>query len=276
MTPYLKIKDVDVYFELKGKPIKGQHPTLVLVHGYLSSLFSFRDLIPFLEPHFSIISFDLPGFGKSQKSKLYEHSLDNYAETLLELLTALSIEKAIVIGHSMGGQIALRAARMAPQQIEKVVGLSAAGYMGPVKRSLRMATKLPLFPLLLRLYFRRYNAKKTFLDVTYDAAIVTQDMMDGYINPLKEKAFYHSLTRLIQDREGDLSSEEVRDVEQPVLLMWGREDKIVPLTVGKRLNKDLPHSNLLVFPETGHLLPEEKPKEVSEQIIEFCYEHDVN
>lgn len=266
---FIKINDVNVYVELKGKPLTGTHPTLIMVHGYLSSLFSFRDLIPFLEPHFSILAFDLPGFGKSEKSKTFEHSLDNYAQTLLELLTHFNLESVTVVGHSMGGQIGLRAARMDPNRIEKVIGLSAAGYMGPVKKRLRMATKLPMFPLFLGFFFKRHDVGKMFRDVTFNPAIVTEAMMQGYIEPLKERAFYNSLTRLIQDREGDLNSEELHEITQPVLLLWGREDRIVALSIGERLNHDLPNSTLKIFNETGHLLPEEKPKEVAKEILHF-------
>ncbi len=268
----IRINSVNLFVELKGKPLTGEHPTLVLVHGYLSSLFSFRDLIPFLEPHFSLVLLDLPGFGKSEKSKRFEHSLDNFAQTLLDLLTYFNLEKVTVVGHSMGGQIGLRAARMDPNRIEKVVGMSAAGYMGPVKRSLRMATKLPFFPLILGVYFKRHDVKKTFRDVTYNPSIVTEEMMQGYLEPFKEKAFFHSLTRLVQDREGDLTTSELKEIEQPVMLLWGKEDQIVPLSIGKRLNEDLTHSSLKVYDETGHLLPEERPKEVAEEIITFVLE----
>lgn len=270
----IKINGVKVYVELKGKPLTGTHPTLIMVHGYLSSLFSYRDLIPFLEQHFSILAFDLPGFGKSEKSKIFEHSLDNFAQTLLELLTYFNLENVVVVGHSMGGQIGLRAARMDPVRIQKVIGLSAAGYMGPVKKSLRMATKLPFFPIFLGVYFKRHDVEKTFRDVTFNPSIVTEAMMQGYIEPLKERAFYNSLTRLIQDREGDLSSQEIHEIAQPVLLLWGREDRIVPLSVGERLNQDLPNSTLKVFNETGHLLPEEKPKEVAKEILHFVWDGD--
>ncbi|WEG11783.1 alpha/beta hydrolase [Pullulanibacillus sp. KACC 23026] len=272
MSPYIKIKDVNIYYEVKGKPLDGQHPTLLLVHGYLSSLFSFRDLIPYLEPHFSILSIDLPGFGKSEKSKHYEHSLDNYAETLLAILTYFNRDHVILVGHSMGGQICFRAARKDPKRVEKVIGLSAAGYMGPVKKQLRMATKIPFFPFFLRLYFQKYNAMKTFLDVTHDPSIITEEMMEGYKKPLREKAFYHSLTRLIQDREGDLTTPEVGEIEQPVLLLWGRQDRIVPLEIGERFKKEMKQAELKVFEETGHLLPEERPKEVAEAIIQFIHE----
>ena len=179
------------------------------------------------------------------------------------------MEKVNVIGHSMGGQIGLRAARFAPTKIERLVGLASAGYMGPVKKQLRMATRIPTFPFFLRLYFNHYNVVNTFLEVTYDKTIVTKEMMDGYIEPLKEKAFYQSLTRLIQDREGDLSSDEVSQINQPVLLLWGKEDRIVPLEIGERFAKDLPNATLKIFTETGHLLPEEKPQEVAAAIRTF-------
>lgn len=267
--PYIRINGVDIYYEKIGQPFKEGTPVLVLVHGYLSSLFSYRLLTPHLANDFSLLIFDLPGFGKSEKSKTYEHSLDNYAKTLLQLIKAFDLNRVTVVGHSMGGQIGLRAALLAPNKIERIIGLAAAGYMGQVKKSLRMATKLPSFPFFLRLYFRRHKMRNTFLDVTYNKTIVTKEMMDGYIEPLKEKAFYNSLTRLIQDREGDLSSEEVAQISQPVLLLWGKEDRIVPLKIGERFAKDLPNATLKIFKETGHLLPEEKPEEVAEAIREF-------
>lgn len=267
--PYIRINGVDIYYERIGQPFKEGTPVLVLVHGYLSSLFSYRLLTPLLANDFSLLIFDLPGFGKSEKSKTYKHSLDNYAKTLLQLIKAFDLNRVTVVGHSMGGQIGLRAALLAPNKIERIIGLAAAGYMGPVKKSLRMATRLPSFPFFLRFYFRRHKMLNTFLDVTYNKTIVTKEMMDGYIEPLKEKAFYNSLTRLIQDREGDLSSEEVAQIHQPVLLLWGKEDRIVPLKIGERFAKDLPNATLKIFKETGHLLPEEKPEEVAEAIREF-------
>jgi pimeloyl-ACP methyl ester carboxylesterase len=267
--PFVRINGVEIYYEVIGQPLQNRRPVLAMVHGYLSSLFSYRLLTPLLEDDFTILIFDLPGFGKSEKSKTYKHSLDNYAVTLIQLLETFNMSKVNVVGHSMGGQIGLRAARLAPTMIERLIGLAPAGYMGPVKKSMRMATRIPAFPFFLRLYFKRYNVLNTFLEVTYDKTIVNKEMMDGYIEPLKEKAFYNSLTRLIQDREGDLSSEDVSQITQPILLLWGKEDRIVPLEIGERFAKDLPQATLKIYKETGHLLPEEKPDEVAQAIRDF-------
>ena len=110
-----------------------------------------------------------------------------------------------------------------------------------------------------------------FLEVTYDKKIIKKEMMEGYLTPLKEKAFYHSFIRFIRHREGDLSSDLLKAIKLPVLLLWGREDQIVPLSIGELFKHDLPNASLMVFDKTGHLLPEERPEEVAEAIHHFIF-----
>lgn len=263
------LNGVYVYYEQHGEPLQAGKPVLVLIHGYLSSCFSFRFLIPLLKDHYTLFSLDLPGFGQSEKSKTFLYSLNNYGQLIIEFLQRLNIEEAVLVGHSMGGQIALQAARLQPERVSKVIGLAAAGYMGPVKRSIVLLSYLPFFHYILRLYFNKKDVVTNFLEVTHDRRIITEEMMEGYLTPLKEKAFYKSFVRFIRDREGDLPSELLNTISQPVLLLWGREDRIVPLAIGERFKNDLPHATLTVYDETGHLLPEEKPDEVALAIEHF-------
>jgi pimeloyl-ACP methyl ester carboxylesterase len=95
-------------------------------------------------------------------------------------------------------------------------------------------------------------------------------MMDGYMEPFHDDRIFMALNRMIRDHEGDLCAEELRLIAQPSLLIWGDEDKIVPVQVGERLNKDLPNSTFFSFKNTGHLVPEERPEHVTEKIFDFC------
>lgn len=90
--------------------------------------------------------------------------------------------------------------------------------------------------------------------------------------PFLKKDFYRSLVRLIRQREGDLSPEQLRLIHQPTLLLWGKNDKITPLRTGKRLATDLPNATLKVYDQTGHLITDERPKEIVKEMKQFLLE----
>ncbi|GGE32288.1 putative hydrolase YugF [Pullulanibacillus camelliae] len=265
----ITINHMNIYYEQYGRPIHEAEDVLVLIHGYLSSSFSFRFLIPYLQEEHAVLSIDLPGFGQSDKALHFNYSLHNYGRLVLDILERFEIQRAILIGHSMGGQIALQAGLQEPNRIKKIVGLAAAGYMGPVKRSLVWLSYLPFFSWGLKVYFTKKDIMENFLAVIHNRTIINEEMVEGYLKPLQTKAFYRSLVLLMRHREGDLSTARVREITQPVLLIWGEQDSIVPLAVGKRFAKELSAADLQVLKQTGHLLPEEKPKETALLIKAF-------
>jgi pimeloyl-ACP methyl ester carboxylesterase len=99
--------------------------------------------------------------------------------------------------------------------------------------------------------------------------MIDEEMMLGYEAPFYDDQIFTALTRLIRHREGDLTSEDLQAIDTESLLIWGREDKVVPLKIGERLHSDLRNSKLITLEKTGHLLPEEKPHHISEQIFQF-------
>src|SRR4051794_33015630 len=144
----MNILGVNVHYEVYEK--KTPKPTLVLIHGFLSSTFCYRRIIPLLENDFNIIAIDLPPFGKTEKSTKFIHSYKNMAKVVIELIEGLQIKRAYLVGHSMGGQVSLIAAKERPDLFEKVVLLCSSGYMKRISPSLKIGSYLPYFYLVLK------------------------------------------------------------------------------------------------------------------------------
>ncbi|MGA9287823.1 MAG: alpha/beta hydrolase [Anaerobacillus sp.] len=243
--------------------------TLVFIHGFLSSTFSFRKLIPLLYKEYNVLCFDLPGFGESEKSCDIHYTLHEYAALTNRLLEEMSIQKAVLVGHSMGGQIALRTCIQHPERIEKLVLLCSSSYIKSSSAALRLCSYLPFFPYCLSISMSAINLRKNFEHLVYDHKLLTKEVIDGYTTSFDEKGFYLALCRLIREREEDLSTSTLNKINFPVLLIWGHDDSLVPLRVGKRMKKDLPDAKLIILSHTGHLIPEERPDEVTAAIRHF-------
>ncbi|MET3699429.1 pimeloyl-ACP methyl ester carboxylesterase [Bacillus oleivorans] len=243
--------------------------TILLIHGFLSSSFSFRQLVPLLKKKYTVISVDIPPFGKSGKTTTFRYSYNNMAKTVLQLLDFLGIQQTFVIGHSMGGQIALNISHLKPSAIKGAVLLSSSSYLKRMKNSLRYSSYLPFFHHYVKLHLARSGVKENLNRVVHNAKLIDKEMVDGYMQPFLNNDIFKALTRMIRDREGDLPPEILRSIKAPSLLIWGEHDRVVPLDIGKRLQQDLPNSKLIVLKDAGHLVPEEKPEEVYQHIASF-------
>ena len=247
-------------------------PPLFLIHGFLASTYTFNRIIPLLAEDFSIVAFDLPGFGSSEKSTSFNYSFESYSQFVNDLMDYFQLDKVFIAGHSMGGQVALYTAKNFPDRVNKLVLLNSSGYLMRPAQKYVTASYLPFFPSFLMRYFKRIGAEKTLQNVLYDHSLINQEMIDVYEKPFLKKDFYRSLVRLIRQREGDLSPEQLRLIHQPTLLLWGKNDKITPLRTGKRLATDLPNATLKVYDQTGHLITDERPKEIVKEMKQFLLE----
>lgn len=261
------VNNINIYYELYPNP--NSKKTLVLLHGFLSSTFSYRRLIPFLNKEYQVVSIDLPPFGKSGKSSKFVYSYRNLAQTVIQLISALDLKEITLIGHSMGGQIALNILHQQPDIAENAVLLCSSSYAKRSRLPLIMGSYIPYFHLYVKFHLARSGVMKNLQNVVHDHTMLNDEMLFGYLKPFLEDEIFLALTRMIRDHEGDLSTGTLSQITHPCLLIWGEYDRVVPLSVGKRLKNDLRKSELIILKETGHLVPEERPEDVFQHIKQF-------
>nr|WP_240795402.1 alpha/beta hydrolase [Aquibacillus halophilus] len=242
-------------------------PPIFLIHGFASSTYTFRRIIPLLQEQFSIISVDLPGFGRSEKSTSFVYTFENYAKLLIECMDQFNISNTHIVAHSMGGQIALHMARIAPEKVNKLVLLCSSGYAKSSKKLLIYSSYLPLFERSISYFIRRKGVEKYLKGALFNQALINDEIINEFAKPLSEKAFYTSLIRLLRHREGDLLPKQLQEIRVPTLLIWGEEDSVVPIRVGHKLVKDLPNAQLITYEKTGHLITEERPEPIFKNIM---------
>ncbi|MBB6449195.1 pimeloyl-ACP methyl ester carboxylesterase [Geomicrobium halophilum] len=266
----LAAEDLNVqHFTARNQAVEDR--LFVLIHGFMSSSYSFHLLIPELRGFGEVVTLDLPGFGESVKKVKYRYSYEQYAKTVKAVIDEFASEYTMVIpvGHSMGGQVALRLALLMPDTRKRLVLLASSDGMSRSPSWLRIATFLPFFSWWLSRYVRRRDVRKVLAQVIYDESSITEAQVASYQKPLQEHSMFRALAKFIRHREDDLDEGTLKNINVPVLLLWGKADRIVPLYVGKKLVNRLPDAKLVVYPRKGHLLPEEMPVETARAISLF-------
>ncbi|MBM7648496.1 pimeloyl-ACP methyl ester carboxylesterase [Bacillus ectoiniformans] len=262
-----QINGIKLYYE--WLPNLHAEKTIVFLHGFLSSSFSFRKLVPLLQEQYSLLLIDWPPFGKTEKSKKYHYSYRNISYTIAALIKQLSATNITVAGHSMGGQLALHLIKHHPEIAENAVLISASGYIPQAKKRLIAASYLPFADQLVKKWLEKTGVEGNLRKVVFDQAMIEDEMILGYEEPFLKRDIFTGLARFLRHREGDFTSQELQTILTPCLLIYGEHDRIVPLSTGRRLADDLPISVLKVIPRAGHLVPEEKPEETARLIQDF-------
>ena len=240
----------------------GSGPTVILLHGLGGSSGAWQPNIAVLAEKFHVVVPDQFGFGKSDKP-FVNYRIRTYVDFLDQLCKQLKIERASLVGSSMGGWIAASFTAAFPDRVDKLVLVDAAGY-SPSKDvdprtfySLNPTTREGMKALSAKVFFN-----KLFLtDAAIDAAMAARlGAGDGYT--------ISSITESIIRGE-DFLDASVKTIKHPTLIIWGRQDGLLPLSDGERFNKDIAGSKLVVFEECGHVPNFEKASEFNAAVINF-------
>ena len=249
---------------------KGRGPALILLHGLGSSIYTWADVIPALAQDHDVVAADLPGFGGSDVPDELASSV--YPATVLGLLDRLGISRATLVGNSLGGAVAVVLAARHPERVRRLVLLDSAGYnLEPSKRPmiLRLVGSAPVAAALDALPIRRWLVTRALRQVFYDPARVTPEKVEEYLAPLARPGATDAVRSLINDRSGFGLPALVSEVRVPTLIVWGRNDRWVPLADADRFAAAIPGSRKVVLEECGHVPQEERPAEIVHLLEEF-------
>ena len=261
------------YEDLSGLRVRyvrrGRGPTLVLLHGLASSIYTWADVIPALAEDHDVVAVDLPGFGGSDIPE--ELSSSVYPATVLALMDRLGISRATLVGNSLGGSVAVVLAARHPERVRRIVLIDAAGFnLDPSRRPLilRLIGFAPVPAALDALPIRRRVVTAALRQVFHERSRVTPEKVEEYLAPLARPGATEAIRSLLNQPSFGLPA-LVREVRVPTLIIWGRNDRWVPVADADRFASAIPAARKVVLEECGHLPQEERPAEVARLLEEF-------
>jgi pimeloyl-ACP methyl ester carboxylesterase len=241
----------------------GSGPVVVLLHGLGGNTTNWAFNIAPLAQKYRVIVPDQIGFGQSDKP-LINYRINTYVDFLDAFLKGLKIERASLVGNSMGGWVAAAYTIAHPEKVERLVLVDAAGFSfapgfdtGQLIK-LNPSTREGMKELVSRVF---YNKLIFMSDAFIDASMAARiNAGDGHT--------IRSITESIIRRE-DFLDNRLAVIKQPTLIIWGREDGLLPLADGQRFQKEISNSQLIVFDQCGHVPQIEKAADFNTALLKF-------
>jgi len=270
---FIKVNGLDVHTKATGSG----EPIFLLLHGFGASTFSWREVMAPLGDLGTVIAYDRPAFGLTERPLTWDEGTNPYTpeaqvDLVVGLLDALEIEKAVLVGNSAGGTVAAATALARPERVHALVLVDAAIYTGGGAPSLvRPLFQLPQFDTLGPLLARRIQAQgQAFLrQAWHDPSQITPEMIEGYWKPLHAQHWDKALWELTKASRASNLDEHLDELTLPTLVITGDDDRIVPTDQSLRLAGALPNAELVVIPECGHLPQEECPEAFMDAVTTF-------
>jgi len=256
----------------------GEGPALLLIHGIGDCSDTWRNIIPDLARDHRVIAPDLLGHGRSDKPRA-DYSVAAYANGMRDLLSVLEVDRCTVIGHSLGGGVAMQFAYQYPERCERLVLVATGGVSHEVHPALRLAATpaADLFLPLLRLSPARFigmsgvrllEVLKT--DLGRDAEHLLR-MFESLPDATARRAFVRTIRAVVDWRGQAITMLDRCYLTRgmPTLLIWGAHDAVLPLHHGEIAHAAMPSSQLHVFPDAGHFPHHSDPARFLAVLHEF-------
>src|SRR2546425_2129008 len=250
----------------------GDGPVVVLLHGFASSIFTWKDVLPGLARSRTVVALDFPGFGESEQPRDLDVGI--YPGIVLGLMDRLGIVRVTLAGNSMGGAVAIALAARQPERVQALVLIDAAGFdLAESERPLllRLAATRAGKALFGRLPVRGRMLRLALGQVFHDPALVTEERFNEYLVPLLRPGATASLVSLLTSRAATpgMAASLAPSVKAPTLVLWGRDDRWIPVAQADRVVAAIPGARKVVLDACGHVPQEERPEEVLRWLEDF-------
>lgn len=256
-----------------------QGPPLILIHGLGGSADNWQYNIEALSQHHRVYALDLPGFGQSDKPRL-KYNLEFYQQTLIDFMDALQIEKATLVGNSLGGGLALMMAIDYPYRLNKLVLCAAAGFSRVLHPSFKLLTIRFINRLLLRPTLKKCRFGLFSLTVQHD--FITHEFIEKQYQYNRSPGAVHAFLSVISHfasfsgikrKFADKIEHNLHHIKLDTLVIWGENDPLLPLAQARENIAKLRHYQLITYPQCGHLPQCEMAEKFNSDLSRFLQQN---
>lgn len=263
-------------FQFEGANIhyykKGIGQNIILLHGGGTWLYSYRNNIDKLAENYCVYAIDLPGHGYSQIPKGYKYNFSDIMEIIDSFYEYEGIKKATIVGNSWGGGWAIYFAERRKDKVEKLILIDSSGLKNSNEydKSIWSFLNYPLIGEIIIHFITEKSIRKSFEEeLFYDKKKINEKITKEVYKPL---TFSHNLSAQIQYQRNLKWKDTgylLNQINVPTLIIWGKEDKYLPVEMAYEYKKIIPKSELVIFDKAGHLVHEELSDEVNDLILDF-------
>jgi pimeloyl-ACP methyl ester carboxylesterase len=266
------------FIEIDGQPVhfrdEGPHDDpipVVLIHGMSASLHTWEGWVTALKARHRVITMDLPGCGLTGPGRTGDYSIANDTRFTLRLLDALGVQRFVVGGNSLGGDVAWHVALAAPDRVDRLILVDAAGY-DLVSTSVPIGFRMARTPSLSWLFERilpRSVVESSVRNVYGDPSRVTPEVVDRYYELTLRAGNRASLGARFAQGPPGTDAHLIRTLKLPTLILWGARDGLIPPEHARQFERDITGSRMLMYDGLGHVPHEEDPARTVADVQRF-------
>lgn len=272
-SDFIEVKGQLVHLRDEGR--RDDTAPLVLLHGTAASLHTWEGWVKALKAQRRVITLDLPGFGLTGpfagRYPPDDYRGDAYARFVVDVLDTLKLPRVVLGGNSLGGEVAWRVASIAPERVERLILVDAAGpAFDSSSRPLGfIAARLPVLGWLGQHVLPRALVAQGLVSVYGDPDQVSADLVDRYFELALREGNRRALGLRLRQAEPGQDIERLDRITQPTLILWGGRDRLIPRAVADEFRRRIRDSRVVVFDELGHVPQEEDPVRSVEPVKAF-------
>jgi len=274
-SQFININGITVHYKQMGSG----EPVFILLHGFGASTFSWREVMGPLSAYGTVIAYDRPAFGLTERVLDWEgenpYTQESNLQLLLGLMDALAVDEAILIGNSAGGTVATAFTLAYPERVQALIEVDTAIYQTmPDSALLNWLLRTPQIDHIGPLFARRLagsQGEDFIKSAWHDPGKLeaNPEITAGYRRPLMVENWDRALWEHTKAAQAPDLADQLDQIQVPTLVVTGDNDRIVPVENSLRLAKDIPGATLAVLEKCGHLPQEECPDDFMDAVDQF-------
>lgn len=267
-SQFIEVAGMQVHLRDEGP--RDDPVPIVLLHGTSASLHTWDGWAQSLSKTRRVIRFDMPAFGLTGPNAQNDYSINSYVTFVTAVMDKLGVQRFVLGGNSLGGQIAWETAHALPTRVERLILVDSAGYaFVPISMPLgfQMA-RIPVLRSLVEYVLPRGIIQNSIENVYGDPSRVTPELIDRYYDLSLRAGNRKALSYRLE--QGYASDEaKIKSLKLPTLILWGAKDRLIPPESGQNFARDIAGSKLVMFEALGHVPHEENAQATLAEVVKF-------